>query len=380
MILNLNELSPETFLKEYWQKKPLVIRNGFHKFEDFLSPEELAGIAMEDMVESRLIYKKNDQWQADFGPFESYDHLGKSDWSLVIQALNNWVPELNQLIQSFDFIPRWRFDDVMTSFATPGGSVGPHIDTYDTFICQGSGTRHWRVGDRGAHKQFTAHPALRHTEGFEAIIDEVLNAGDILYIPPGFPHEGISLDNSMSFSVGYRSDSARDMHTSMADFLIEKDIGKQQIEDPERAVCSNSGAIDTEDFARIKNQLLNTLDDQLISQFSGCYLTQSKCELDLPEEEQDYDGNDFLDFIEQQPMLRLGGLRCLYFEHSYKQGIFYMNGEEITLHKSFAEVIPLLCNEQMLNRKHITPWLNNAQFIQQITEWLKKGYWYFQAD
>ena len=379
MQLMLGALTPKTFLEQYWQKKPLLIRQGFKHFQDFLSAEELAGLAMEDAVESRIIYKKNNQWHADFGPFESYDDRGKSDWSLVIQALNHWVPEVSQLIEVFDFIPRWRFDDVMTSFATPGGSVGPHIDTYDTFICQGSGQRHWRVGDRGNHKQFAAHPALRHTEAFSPIIDEVLDAGDILYIPPGYPHEGISIDNSMSFSVGYRSDSARDMHTSLADFLIEKDLGKEQIEDPDRTLSPKSGIVDTQDFTRIKNQLLNTLNDEMISQFSGCYLTQSKCELDLPEEE-DYDGNDFLDFIEQQPLIRLGGLRCLYFEHSFQEGVFYMNGQEIVLHKSIAGIIPLLCNKQLLNFKQLSPWLNNEKFIDQITQWLKKGYWYFNAN
>ena len=380
MQLLLGSLTPANFLKEYWQKKPLIIRQGFKNFQDFLTAEELAGLAMEDEVESRIIYKKNGKWEADFGPFESYDQHGKSDWSLVIQALNHWVPDVSDLIKVFDFIPRWRFDDVMTSFATPGGSVGPHIDTYDTFICQGSGQRHWRVGDRGNHKQFAAHPALRHTEAFDPIIDEILEAGDILYIPPGYPHEGISLDNSMSFSVGYRSDSARDMHTALADFLIEKDTGRQQISDPDRPICKKSGIIDAQDFARIKSQLLELLDDQLISQFTGSYLTQSKCELDLPEEQQDYDGNDFLDFIEQQPLLRLGGLRCLYFEHSYQQGIIYINGEEIILPKSFAAVIPLLCNEPILNYKNLGPWLNNQQFIDQITIWLQKGYWYFNAD
>lgn len=380
MQLLLGALTPKTFLDEYWQKKPLLIRQGFKNFQDFLSAEEMAGLAMEDAVESRIIYKKQNKWKADFGPFESYDQRGDTDWSLVIQALNHWVPEVSALIEVFDFIPRWRFDDVMTSFATPGGSVGPHIDTYDTFICQGSGQRHWRVGDRGNHKQFAAHPALRHTEAFNPIIDEILNAGDVLYIPPGYPHEGISLDNSMSFSVGYRSDSARDMHTALADFLIEKDIGKAQIEDPDRPVCKHSGIVDTQDFDRIKQQLLNTLSDEFVSQFSGCYLTQSKCDLDLPEEEQDYDGNDFLDFIEQQPLLRLGGLRCLYFEHSYKEGTFYLNGEELNLHKSLAGVIPLLCNKPVLNYKHFSPWLNNSKFIDQITEWMKKGYWYFDAD
>ena len=169
MQLDINGLTPEQFLNEYWQKKPLVIRQGFKNFQDLLTPDEMAGLACEEMVESRRVYRDKGDWQAEFGPFESYDHLGENDWTLIVQALNNWVPEAEDLLKCFDFIPRWRLDDVMVSYAVPGGGVGPHIDLYDVFICQGSGRRRWRVGDLGQHKEFAAHPALLHTEAFKPI-------------------------------------------------------------------------------------------------------------------------------------------------------------------------------------------------------------------
>ena len=380
MKLNLNDLSPETFLSQYWQKKPLVIRQGFKDFEDFLSPDELAGVAGDELVESRLIYKKNNQWKADFGPFQSFDHLGESDWSLVIQALNNWVPDLNQLIDSFNFIPRWRFDDVMTSFATPGGGVGPHIDAYDVFICQGSGRRHWRVGNKGDHKEFVAHPALLHTEAFEAIIDVEMEPGDILYIPPGFPHEGVALEPSMSFSVGYRAASARDMFSSLADHLVDNELAPQQIEDPDRTPSKHSGMINQDDFSRIKKHLLETLDDTLISQFAGRFLTHSKCELDLPEEDLGFDADYVLEMIEQQELVRLGGLRCLYLEGSVAKGLFYINGEQVTLSPELAPVIQLLCNQQALSYEELSPWLENNQFVNALTQWINEGYWYFEEE
>jgi 50S ribosomal protein L16 3-hydroxylase len=380
MKLNLNNLSPETFLSEYWQKKPLVIRQGFENFEDFLSPDELAGVASDEVVESRLIYKKAGKWQADFGPFESYDHLGESDWSLVIQALNNWVPELDELINSFSFLPRWRFDDVMTSFATPGGGVGPHIDAYDTFICQGSGRRHWRVGNSGPHKEFVAHPALLHAEAFEAMIDVELEPGDILYIPPGFPHEGVALEPSMSFSVGYRASSARDMFSSLADHLVDNELASQQIEDPDRTPCKHTGMIDKEDFSRIKKHLFETLDDTLISQFAGRFLTHSKCELDLPEEDLGFEPDYLLEMLEQQSLIRLGGLRCLYLENSVSQGIFYINGEQVNLPSELASVIPLLCDQQTLNYEALAPWLDTSEFINTLTQWLNNGFWYFEEE
>ncbi|MBU2969533.1 cupin domain-containing protein [Pseudoalteromonas sp. C2R02] len=375
--LNLNQLTPSDFLSIYWQKKPLVIRQGFKDFQDFLSSDELAGLACDDYVESRIVSQKNNLWHAEFGPFENYEHLGEKDWSLIVQAVNNWVPEVSQLIECFDFIPRWRFDDVMVSYATPGGGVGPHIDLYDVFICQGSGRRRWYVGDKGDHKEFAAHEALLHTESFESIIDVELFPGDILYIPPGFPHEGITLEESMSFSVGYRTSSAKDMISELADHLIDTNAAPQQIRDPDRQLSSGSGLINASDFVRIKQQIFNTLDDTLISEFSGCYLTRSKCELDLPDVPFEFDLDYLLVNIKEQNLTRLGGLRCLYFEESVSEGIFYLNGEKINLDEKYAQFIPLLCNNQVLTFEMLKPLLKHHDLIESLLCWLNLGYWYF---
>lgn len=380
MQLELGALTPEIFIRDYWQKKPLVIRQGFNNFKDLLTPEEMAGLACDDLVESRRVYKSEGEWQAEFGPFESYEHLGESDWTLVVQALNNWLPGAEKLIQCFDFIPRWRFDDVMVSYATPGGGVGPHIDLYDVFICQGSGRRRWRVGDRGPHKEFAAHPALLHTEAFDPIIDVELLPGDILYLPPGYPHDGVTLEASMSFSVGYRTASAKDMVSALADHLIDNELGCDQIEDPDRELCQQSGRVNATDLARIKTQLLATLDDKLISEFSGRYLTNSKCELDLPEDNLGFECDDVIEMLKEQELTRLGGLRALYFDTSVSQGILYINGEQVNLPLELADVIPVLCDNQMLSATSLAPWLANSTFVGKLTDWINSGYWYFEED
>ncbi len=377
MKLTLNDLTPETFLAEYWQKKPFVIRQGFKDFKDFLSADELAGLATDELVESRRVFKKEGEWQAEFGPFESYEHLGENDWTLIVQALNNWVPDVERLLACFDFLPRWRLDDVMVSYGRPGGSVGPHIDLYDVFICQGSGSRRWRVGDIGPHKEFIAHPALLHVEPFESIIDVELKTGDILYLPPGFPHNGVSLEPSMSFSVGYRTASAKDMHSALSDYLIDNELAPQQIEDPDRKLSQHSGKINNSDFDRIKQHLINVLDNKTIAQFAGGFLTHSKCDLDLPEEVLGFENNDFLQTLKTQPLIRLGGLRALYFESSNAEGTFYINGEEINLPKELAPLIPLLCDQQELSSEVLAPWLDNATAVEYLVEWLNRGYWYF---
>lgn len=377
MQLDINGLTPEVFLEQYWQKKPLVIRQGFKHFQDLVSPDELAGLAMDELVESRRVYQQAGQWHAEFGPFDSYEKLGERDWTLIVQALNNWLPDAEALIQCFDFIPRWRFDDVMVSYATPGGGVGPHIDLYDVFICQGSGRRRWRVGDRGPHREFAAHPALLHTEAFEPIIDVELLPGDILYIPPGFPHDGITLEESLSFSVGYRTSSAKDMVSALADHLSEHDLGAQQIEDPDRKISTRSGCVDNGDLARLRNQLTNLLTDELVSEFSGRYLTYSKCALDLPDEPLGITQDEVFAWLDEQPLIRLGGLRCLYFDISIDQGKVFINGERYQLSAELVEVIPLLCDQSILDKTVLAPWLDNANFRTQLCEWVNLGYWYF---
>lgn len=378
--LNLGELTPELFLSRNWQQKPMVIRQGFHNFEDPISPDELAGLASDEQVESRLVWHNEDKWNADFGPFQSYDHLGEKNWSLIVQAVDYWTPQAAAMIEPFRFIPNWRLDDLMVSFASTGGSVGPHIDHYDVFICQGSGKRHWRVGDCGELKEFAAHEALLHVEPFEPIIDTVLETGDILYIPPGFPHEGIGLEPSMSFSVGFRTNSATDMMSGLADFLIDHELGKQLIEDPNRPLSNSPGEIDNIDLNMITQHLQSVLDNELLmTQFAGQYFTAAKHDLDIITPEAPLVIEDFLNTIAQQSLSRLGGLRCLYVNKTVDQGVFYINSEKQQLDPSLAPAIKMLCNQVQITRHDLNHWIDNGEFLLFLTQQVNEGYWYFEG-
>jgi len=376
--LHLSEFTLEEFLRDYWQQKPVVIRQGFQHFSDPISADELAGLAMEGEVESRLVYKKDQQWQAEFGPFEGYEHLGEQDWSLVVQALDNWSEDAAKMIEPFRFIPHWRLDDLMASFATKGGSVGPHIDKYDVFICQGSGSRHWRVGARGNHQEFSAHEVLLHVKPFDAIIDVEVNAGDILYIPPGFPHEGVSLDTSMSFSVGFRTTSTMNLSSGLADHLIDNELGDELIEDPQRKIINKSGEINTVDYQLIKNQLTQLLDnDVVMKQFVGCYFTKAKHDLDLIPNEEPLTPDDISEILTTNSLMRLGGLRAFYFSDTVQQGLCYIDGCEYTFEAEISPVIQLLCDNVEVKPAQVTQWHNNRYFTDFITEKINAGYWYF---
>lgn len=376
--LNLGDLTAQQFLASYWQTKPRVFRQGFANFVDPVSADELAGLACDEMVESRLVWQKGGHWNAEFGPFQSYEHLGEKDWSLIVQAVDYWSPQAAKIIDPFRFIPNWRLDDLMVSFACKGGSVGPHIDHYDVFICQGSGKRHWRVGDRGELEEYAAHEALLHVEPFEAIIDTVLEPGDILYIPPGFPHEGIGLEPSMSFSVGFRTNSATNMMSGLADYLIDKDLGKQLIEDPQRELTNMPGIINNSDLSRIKSHLQSVLDNpETLSGFSGCYFTTAKHELDIQIPDELFDRDEILNALEEQPLVKLGGLRCCYIEENIEQGLFYINGEQYSMSQSLIPAIKTLCDQQQIEMSDITQWKDNDEFMTLLVQLINEGYWYF---
>ena len=376
--LHLTDFTLEHFMAHYWQQKPVVIRQGFPKFQDLISPEDLAGLACEDEIESRRIFKTNGQWQAEFGPFESYDHLGTTGWSLIVQAANHWSPEVATLIEPFAFIPKWRLDDVMISYSTPQGGVGPHIDLYDVFICQGSGRRNWRVGARGPHRQFAAHAALLHVDPFEAIIDVELLPGDILYIPPGFPHDGVSLETSMSFSVGFRAKSACDMLSGLADYVIDKELGSTLLSDPGRPIATHQGQINASDMALIRAQLQSLLDDEtLVADFAGSFLSKTKCTLDLQPLDEPLDAADVINMLLQQPLVRTGGLRCFYVDHTVGEGVCYVDGERYAFGAAAQTLVRTLCDHENLSHAQLQTGLQDPAFVQVLTQWVNAGYWYF---
>ncbi|WP_279293382.1 cupin domain-containing protein, partial [Pseudomonas aeruginosa] len=145
----LGGLTAAEFLRDYWQRKPLLVRQAIPDFESPLSADELAGLSLEESVESRIVLEHGKTpWEMRRGPFqeEDYQHLPEQDWTLLVQAVDQFVPEVAQLLEQFRFLPSWRIDDVMISYAAPGGGVGPHFDNYDVFLLQGHGRRRWKVG------------------------------------------------------------------------------------------------------------------------------------------------------------------------------------------------------------------------------------------
>lgn len=363
------------FLDTFWQKKPTVIKQGFSNFQDPIMPDEIAGLAMEEEIESRLVYKEGDQWQAELGPFDSFKQLEKEDTSLLIQAVDHWHEEAQELVRPFRFLPNWRIDDLMISYSTIGGGVGPHIDNYDVFIIQGLGKRHWRVGDKTELQEFAAHEALKHCEEFTAIIDVELDPGDILYIPCGYPHEGIALEPSLNYSVGFRAPEQNDLLSGFADYCLDSEDVPPRYTDSEMQMREKPGQIETQELNELHRLMLAKCEtpEALIPWF-GTMISEAKHDLDLAEIDPPHSKDEILaQFSEGAQYTRLGGLRAIYFEQSPE--ILFINGQQFNC-EDFIELGHYLCDQDDIGSEVVELLKEDTNALSLFTELVNAGYWY----
>jgi 50S ribosomal protein L16 3-hydroxylase len=297
----LGGLTPAQFLSQHWQKSPLLIRGALPGFVSPLEPNDLAGLACEEGIEARLVeeHGPDKAWQVSHGPFdeETFSRLPVSGWSLLVQAVDHYVPEVAELLEAFDFIPRWRLDDIMVSYAPPGGSVGAHVDQYDVFLLQASGRRRWQLGGTpGNDARLIPGIDLRILEDFavEADQDWVLEPGDMLYLPPGVAHHGISdADDCLTFSIGFRAPSSDEVVTSFADYIGEQLGDSQRYGDSDLQPPAAIGELDDQAIARVRALLLDAIDrPEQMAQWFGRAMTQPKYLDQLVPPESPSDPND----------------------------------------------------------------------------------------
>ncbi len=360
------------FLATYWQKKPVILKNALPGFIDPISPDELAGLAMENEIDSRLVSFTGGKWHASHGPFEDFDNSGESHWSLLVQAVNHWHLPAAELIKPFRVLPDWRLDDLMISFSVPGGGVGPHIDNYDVFIIQGMGSRRWRVGDKLPMRQFCPHPALLHVDPFTPIIDDDLAPGDILYIPPGFPHDGYSHQTSLNYSVGFRGPNGQDLISSFADYVLENDFGCEHYADPQLTLRDNPGRVETSEVDKIRNMMTDLIQQpEAFNQWFGSFITTPRHELDIAAAEPPYTASEVITALRQgEELNRLSGLRVLEIGNA-----FFVNSEPLDV--SHQKAASALCRFTRLSHTELGDALEDLQFIRELTNLINQGYWYF---
>lgn len=272
----LGGIPPRTFLRDDWQKRPKLVRRAVPEFRSFLSREDLFSLACRDNVESRLVLERGGDhpWQVTHGPFRPRDfhRLPRSGWTLLVQNVDLHCPDGAGLLRRFSFVPNWRIDDLMVSYAPPGGSVGPHLDSYDVFLLQALGRRRWLINARDyGEEDFIPGLDLRIIGGFRARRQWLLEPGDMLYLPPGIAHHGIAETECMTYSIGFRAPSGREL---AAHYLEAQSADDRRYQDPDLRLQSHPGEIATNSLARIRALVRGAAkDNQALNRWFGCFMT-----------------------------------------------------------------------------------------------------------
>ena len=352
------------FLKNYWQKKPIFIKKFFSNFEDYTNPEELLEISCSNAVDSRIVTTRPEYCVAERycltqGPFDadSLPALTEKNWSLLVQSAELWIPDLQEMIRAFGFLPRWRIEDIMVSFGTQGGGVGPHFDQYDVFLVQGFGQRTWCIGDR--IDPTAPHKSAADTASDLNLIDEfrvnqqfTSESGDVLYIPPGYPHWGISQSPSLCYSVGFRAPSHAEMIESFSNRVMELLTESQRLTDHTTPAMRDSAEITTKDWQHAWEVVAGLLSNKgAFLRAFGSLVTEAK----LPEFIEPID-----DEVHVEELLAFGGPAVELVRNPASRFAFavqtdsepvllFVDGESYELDRICLPAVRALCTDELEN-------------------------------
>lgn len=374
-----DNMTPEQFLNEYWQKKPLLIKQGLPQLIGMFEPEDMLGLALEEDASARLLTQAatkpvgEPQWQLKKSPLSEtdFDNL-PTQWTVLVQNLEQWSPELGQLWQAFNFIPQWQRDDIMVSYAPAGGSVGKHYDDYDVFLAQGYGSRRWQLGKYcDKNTEFVADEPIRVFDDMGQIIfDEILEAGDVLYVPPKLSHFGVAQDDCLTFSFGCRRpnlmqiiDSLADIATNDSDLFIPMLLPQ---------ALQASGELQSESISAIKEQLLHILQsergDDIIRQAVSEVVSKRQYDALVPEETLDTD--ELMQAITEGATLQADYSNRLLYRQTDKGDILYANGQRLDgIDEAAATVLIRLANGERLTYQDVIDIDPDD-----LMEWLENGW------
>lgn len=372
----LGGLTAREFLRDYWQKKPLLVRQAFSDFESPIEPDELAGLALEEEVESRLVLEHGERpWELRRGPFaeDTFASLPERDWTLLVQAVDQFVPEVAELLEHFRFLPSWRIDDVMISYAAPGGSVGPHFDNYDVFLLQGHGKRNWKIGQMcDSDSALLDHADLRILADFQQSDEWVLEPGDMLYLPPRLAHFGVAEDACLSYSVGFRAPSAAEVLTHFTDFLSQFLPDEERYSDADAQPVSDPHQIQHDALDRLKALLAEHMgDERLLLTWFGQFMTEPRYPEQVAGEE--LSEADLLDSLEQGAILIRNPSARMAWSEVDDNLLLFASGQSRLLSGHLRELLKLVCAADALHSDNLGKWLQDEEGLLLICQLVKQG-------
>ncbi|WP_394660851.1 JmjC domain-containing protein [uncultured Acinetobacter sp.] len=349
----LGGITAEQFLNEYWQKKPLLVRNAMPEIINILEPDDVKELALEETVSARLIKQKDkdpNQWSVKSSPLikGDFQKLPKL-WTLLVQAVDHYSFDLAELWKKFPFIPQWRRDDIMVSYAPKGGSVGQHFDFYDVFLVQGYGHRRWQLGQMcDENTAFVAGQPLKLLPEMDVHFDEVLAPGDLLYVPPGLSHYGVAEDDCLTFSFGFRMPNVATMMDRVSDRFADNALLKNPVIDIMRDQVGQIGEMTSNELAYLKAKVLDQL--QHSSDFEHALvalMSEPKYPDNIPEPDE-IEADDLREILSTGYELCLEPASRLLYTQQDDQLLFWANGEACCIDDRFAPLLKALADGQVL--------------------------------
>jgi 50S ribosomal protein L16 3-hydroxylase len=368
----LGGITAEQFLTEYWQKKPLLVRNAMPEIIGLLEPDDVQELALDEDISARLIRQKNknpNEWHVKSSPLTKGDFQKLPNlWTILVQAVDHYSFDIAELWKKFPFIPQWRRDDIMVSYAPKGGSVGKHFDFYDVFLVQGHGHRRWQLGQMcDESTTFVPDQPLKLLTEIDVQFDEVLAPGDLLYVPPGLAHYGVAEDDCLTFSFGFRMPNLAEMSDRLSEQFAKNSALKQPLADITRQKTNNIGEINGTEFSYLKTQLLDYLTQA--PEFDAAimaYMSESKYPNSIPEPEE-IEVDDLLEVIHSGYQLLLEPASKILYRQQNDCLEFWANGEQLCISQTFeadlkqiADGMGIIFDEQ----------LNQTEILEDITQLL----------
>ncbi|RLT97359.1 cupin domain-containing protein [Ketobacter sp.] len=378
--------SAELFLSEYWQKHPMLVRGAFPNIEHLLEADELAGLSLDDTVESRIILERSPvDWELRHGPFnnKTFKNLPKTHWTLLVQAVDHQVPAVADLLSAFDFIPNWRIDDIMASFAPQGGSVGPHYDYYDVFLIQTQGQRRWRLGQMcDEHSALIPNLPVRILKDFHPQQEWVLNPGDMLYLPPGLAHYGVAENECITLSVGFRAPSEQEIIGEFVHFLMANSNEGQRYTDPDLTLQSNPGWLAPSAVEKVAATLQRLISDrEQITHWMGEYLSQTKYDQNPEPPEEDYHASEVLELLHQKlSVCREESSRFIFTGDQNHPTALFINGTKLEFHPFTQQLILFLCKSRHYDPTKLAMFCEAPVNLRFLTQLLNMGVLYFEEE
>ncbi len=361
----LGGLTATQFLADYWQRKPLLVRQAFPGFPGLLGRDEMLGLAGRDDVESRFISQAGGRWTIGHGPFAAAPlRRAKKPWTVLVQGLNLLLPEADRFMRQFDFVPYARLDDLMVSYATDGGGVGPHFDSYDVFLIQGLGRRRWRIGNQKDQALIDDLP-LRILRDFRPVHDWVLEPGDLLYLPPEWAHDGIAVGDCMTYSVGFRAIPAQELAEQFLVFLQDRVSLAGRYRDPNLTRQKHAAEIGGPMIEQVEALLDGIRSNRaLVRDFLGCHLTEPKHHVVFQPPARPHSPARFAAAFAKR------GVRLdLRTQFLFAGNRFFINGEPADVPRQDAAAFRALANERRLAPADLSP-----MGLERVYDWYRCGF------